>query len=208
MKYKSCYSPYTACARPCYKCCPTKECGPSIPKNALKICGSVNKTNVYNSDRKIRTVLNTFYLTIKNCTGKTLHDVWLDIDIRVLECACDTPVMGDGSCSCCFDPDQIQVLFNAGGNSSSCCGPTLCSAPEHYIDECGVHVKLDKVHPGTSIATVIVPLQNPELLCPPPCSLLPSLFTLKIVKCYCDRPKVVFQTSTVIGCNPTQICCT
>ena len=204
MKFKSCYSAYTCSARPCYTCCPTKECKPKIPKNALKVCGSVKKTNVFDKDRKIATVLNTFYLQVQNCTGKTIKDVWLDIDIRVLECACAEPVMGDGSCSGCFNPDEIRVL--TGTKAASCCDP-CCPPPEKWVDEDGVHVILEKVNPGTSIVTIIVPLQNPQRLCPPPCSLLPSLFTLKIVKSFCDDHKVLFQTSTVIGCNPSQICC-
>lgn len=205
MKYKSCYTPHTSSARPCYQHCPKKDCTPKIPKNALKLCGQVTKTNVYDCDRKIATVINTFYLTVKNCTGKTLHDVWLDIDIRVLECACDGPIMGEGTCSCCFNPDEIEVL--TGTSKSSSCYDPCCPPIQKCVDDCGVHVKLDKLHPGTSIVTVVVPLQNPQRLCPPPCSLLPSLFTLKIVKCFCGEEKTLFQTSAVVGCNPSQICC-
>lgn len=219
----SCYTPYTAQARPSYNKCSKEIVAPKIPKNALKICGTLNKTNVFDCEQHIATVLHTFYITVQNSLGVPLYDTWLDIDVRVVACnpssSCgsggcgDDSWCGDGCGGCntntCFNPQEVQVIGAKECYESCCCSDSENGVLDKKVDPCGtIHARIPKLNPGIAIFTVIVPLQNPEHLCPPPCSLLPSLFTLKIVKCFCENEiKVLYQTSTIVGCQPAKICC-
>lgn len=211
-KVKACHSPYIAAARPCYKC-PKPACVPKYRRRVLKMSGDVKKTEVKNEAGQITSILYTYNIELDNCTGYPIQELVLDADIRILECGAERPLIGQGDCSCCFDPKDIDVLVQ---NKSQVCNckkrgcACKCKKDERdcvSIDCDGVHIKLFNVAPGKTIVTVVVPLFNEEPAEPFPCTMLPALYTARILQCFCEEKRVIYQNSILIGAQPHEVDC-
>jgi hypothetical protein len=168
----------------------------------LKLCGSVVQTHVQTSDYHLRYVMNTYYVTIDNCTKCPLIGTWLNIVLRSIACNAKQDLCLFEKTQCAL-PMRVKFLL-----PSTCNGEEeLCVQNQCEITGAGYSVQIPVLPIGRTIVTIVVTIDVPAGMCAPPCTLLPAQVHLRIIKWHCSCPVVCFQTSTLIGCQPQTICC-